>query len=32
MYPRNIVLGIAESKVYAEKKLQNMKNGCGTNE
>ncbi len=32
MYPRNIVLGIAESKVYAEKKLQDLKNGCGANE
>ena len=32
MYPRNIVLGIAESKVYAEKKLKDTKNGCDTNE
>lgn len=32
IYPRNIVLGIADSKVCAEKKLQNMKNGCDTNE
>jgi hypothetical protein len=32
MYPRNIVLEIAGSKVYAEKKLQDLKNGCGTNE
>lgn len=30
MYPRNIVLGIAESKIYAEKKLQNLKSGCDT--
>ena len=30
MYPRNIVLGIAESKVYAEKKLKDLKNGCDT--
>ena len=32
IYPRNIVLGIAESKVYAEKKLKDLKNGCDTNE
>ena len=32
MYPRIIVLGIAESKVYAEKKLKDAKNGCGINE
>ena len=31
MYPRNIVLEIAESKVYAEKKLQDLKNGCDIN-
>lgn len=32
MYPRNIVLGIADSKVYVEKKLLDLKNGCGINE
>ena len=32
MYPRNIVVSIAESKVYAEKKLKDLKNGCDTNE
>ena len=32
MYPRNIVVDIAESKIYAEKKLQELKNGCDTNE
>lgn len=31
-YPRNIVVSIAESKVYAEKKLKDLKNGCDTNE
>lgn len=31
MYPRNIVLEIAESKIYAEKKLQDLKNGCDIN-
>ena len=32
MYPRNIVVSIAESKVYAEKKLKDLKNGCDINE
>lgn len=32
LYPRNIVLNIAESKIYAERKLKAAKNGCGTNE
>ena len=32
VYPRNIVVDIAESKIYAEKKLQELKNGCGANE
>lgn len=32
MYPRNIVLNIAEGKIYAEKKSKNTKNGCGIND
>ena len=32
LYPRNIVLNIAEGKIYAEWKLKDTKNGCGTNE
>lgn len=32
IYPRNIVLNIAEGKVYAEKKLEKLKNGCDSNE
>lgn len=32
LYPRNIVLNIAEGKIYAERKLQNIKNGCDVNE
>jgi len=32
LYPRNIVLNIAEGKIYAERKLKDTKNGCGTNE
>ena len=32
LYPRNIVLNIAESKIYAARKLKSAKNGCGTNE
>lgn len=31
IYPRSIVLNIAEGKVYAEKKLQELKNGCDEN-
>lgn len=30
IYPRSIVLDIANSKAFAEKKLQDLKNGCGT--
>lgn len=32
LYPRNIVLNIAEGKVYAEKKLEAIKNGSDCNE
>lgn len=32
LYPRNIVLQIADGKIYAEKNLQNMKNGCDFDE
>lgn len=32
LYPRNIVLNIAESQSLARKKLQAMKNGCDCNE
>lgn len=32
LYPRNIVLNIAESQAVARKKLQAMKNGCDANE
>lgn len=28
LYPRNVVLNIADGKIYAEKKLNNIKNGC----
>lgn len=28
LYPHNIVLNIADGKIYAEKKLNNIKNGC----
>lgn len=31
IYPRSIALNIAEGKVYAEKKLQELKNGCDEN-
>lgn len=31
IYPRNIVLNIAEGKVYAEKRLEELKNGCDEN-
>lgn len=30
LYPRSIVLNIAESKIYAEKKLKAIKNGSDT--
>lgn len=32
LYPRNVVLNIAESKVFAEKKLDAIKNGSDLNE
>lgn len=32
LYPRNIVLNIAEGKIYAERKLKDTKNGCGIND
>lgn len=32
LYPRNIVLNIAESQAGARKKLQALKNGCDVNE
>ncbi len=32
LYPRNIVLNIAEGKIYAERKLKDSKNGCGIND
>ena len=31
LYPRNVVLNIAESKVFAEKKLDAIKNGSDIN-
>ena len=31
LYPRNIVLSIADGQAVARKKLQNMKNGCDVN-
>lgn len=31
LYPRNIVLNIAESQCFARKKLQDAKNGCDVN-
>ncbi len=31
-YPKNIVVSIAESKIHAEQKLQDLKNGCDINE
>ena len=31
LYPRNIVLNIADGQAVARKKLQNMKNGCDVN-
>lgn len=31
LYPRNIVLNIAEGKIYAERKLKDAKNGCDVN-
>lgn len=32
LYPRNLVIGIAESQNFARKKLQALKNGCDGNE
>lgn len=32
LYPRNIILNIAEGKIYAEKKLEAIKNGSDCNE
>lgn len=32
LYPRNIVLNIAESKIYAERKLKDIQKGCGIND
>lgn len=32
LYPRNIVLNIAESQSFARKKLKNAKNGCDVDE
>lgn len=32
LYPRSIVLNIAEGKIYAEKKLKAIKNGSDYNE
>ena len=32
LYSRNIVLNIAEGKIFAERKLKSIKNGCDTNE
>lgn len=32
LYPRNIVLNIADSQTEARKKLLNIKNGCDANE
>ena len=32
LYPRNIVLNIAEGKIYAEKKLKDTKDGCDIND
>lgn len=32
LYPRNIVLQIADGKIYAEKKLTDIKSGCDTSE
>lgn len=32
LYPRNIVLNIADSQIQTSKKLKNIKNGCDTNE
>lgn len=32
LYPRNIVLNIAEGKIYAERKLKYTKNECGIND
>ena len=32
LYPRDIVLNIAESQSYARKKLQDAKSGCDSNE
>lgn len=32
LYPKNIVLNIAEGKIYAEKKLKDAKNGCDIND
>lgn len=32
LYPRDIVLSIADAQIQASKKLQTMKNGCDFNE
>ena len=32
LYPRDIVLSIADAQIQAEKKLQAIKNGCDLNE
>lgn len=32
LYPRNIVLKLAESKIYSGNKLKTLKNGCDINE
>lgn len=32
LYPRNIILNIAESQLQAETELQKTKNGCDVNE
>ncbi len=31
LYPKNMVLNIAEGKIYAEKKLKDTKNECDNN-
>lgn len=28
LYPQNLVIQIANAKIYAKKKLKNLKNGC----
>ena len=32
IYPRSLALGIADSQIQAEKKLQDIKSGCDKNE